>query len=76
LNDKKAQIKFSKNLSEEMSYALVDNLVVNTTSMISTAILMHRRGISSDLLQQRVGFIYDELLARNGLVAPTLKPTP
>jgi len=34
-----------------MSYSLVDNLVVTTTSMISTAILMHRRGISSDLLQ-------------------------
>jgi len=54
----------------------VDNLVVMTTSMISTAILMHRRGISKDLLNQRVGFIYDEILARNGLVSPTLKPTP
>lgn len=59
-----------------MCYALVDNLVVMTTSMISTAILMHRRGISQDLLNQRIGFIYDEILERNGLVSPTLKPTP
>jgi glycerol-3-phosphate O-acyltransferase len=42
--------KFSKKLAEQVSYTLVDNLVVMTTSMIATAILMHRRGISQDLL--------------------------
>lgn len=42
--------KFSKKLSEEMSYCLVDNLIVMNTSLIATAILMHRRGISLDLL--------------------------
>lgn len=58
-----------------MSYTLVDNLVVMTTSMIAASILMYRRGISSDLIHQRVGFIYEELLARKALVSPTLKPT-
>jgi hypothetical protein len=43
--------KFSKKLSEEMSYCLVDNLIVMNTSLIATAILMHRRGISLDLLE-------------------------
>ena len=42
--------KFSKKLSEEMSYCLVDNLIVMNTSLIATALLMHRRGISLDLL--------------------------
>ena len=42
--------KFSKKFEEELSYSLVDNLVVMTTSLIATVVLMNRRGISLDLL--------------------------
>ena len=39
-----------------------------TTSMLSAALLMHRRGISKDLLISRLMFVYNEVQARNGLV--------
>lgn len=68
--------KLIRKFGEELSYTQVDNLVVMTTSLISTVILMHRRGISLDLLQKRVGFVYDEIIARNGLISSTLPPTP
>ncbi len=54
----------------------MDNLVVMTTSLIATVILMNRRGISLDLLQKRVTFVYDEITARQGLISATLSPTP
>jgi hypothetical protein len=45
-----------------------------TTSIIATVLLMHRKGISLDLLVERVVFIYEEILARNGLVQINIKP--
>jgi hypothetical protein len=42
--------QFTKKFEDELSYCLVDNLVVMTTSLIATVILMNRRGISLDLL--------------------------
>jgi hypothetical protein len=57
-----------------MSYTQVDNLVIMTTSIIATVLLMHRRGISQDLLVERVVFIYDEILARKGIVQINIKP--
>jgi glycerol-3-phosphate O-acyltransferase len=57
-----------------MSYTQVDNLVIMTTSIIATVLLMHRKGISLDLLVERVVFIYEEILARKGLVQINIKP--
>jgi glycerol-3-phosphate O-acyltransferase len=68
--------KFSKNFKEELSYCLVDNLVVMTTSLVATVILMNRRGISLDLLEKRVAFVYDEISARKGIISTTLPTTP
>ena len=43
--------------------------------MLSAALLMHRRGISKDLLISRLMFVYNEVQARNGLVQLTIYPT-
>jgi hypothetical protein len=64
----------TKSLSDEISYTQVDNLVIMTTSIIATVLLMHRKGISLDLLVERVVFIYEEILARKGLVQINIKP--
>jgi hypothetical protein len=73
-NSKQFQ-NFVTNLGEVLSYNQVDNLVIMTTSLIATALLMHRRGLNIDLLHKRVCFIYDEIIARNGLVQVNIKPT-
>lgn len=44
-----------------------------STPMIATILLMHRKGISMDMLIKRVGWLYDEIKARKtevGLSAP------
>lgn len=45
-----------------------------TTSIVATILLMYRKGISKDLLVQRANFIYEEIIARNGLVQINIKP--
>ena len=52
-----------------------DNLVVMSTPMIATILLMHRRGISLDLLVKRVSWLYDEIRARKGEVGLTAAPS-
>lgn len=51
-------------LGTEISLLQTDNLVVMSTPLVATILLMHRRGISQDMLIKRVGWVYDELKAR------------
>ena len=37
-----------------------------STPLVASVLLMHRKGISLDLLIKRVGWVYDEIKARNG----------
>lgn len=37
-----------------------------STSLVATALLLHRKGISHELLVKRVTWIYDEIKARKG----------
>ena len=37
-----------------------------STSLVATALLLHRKGISNELLVKRVTWIYDEIKARGG----------
>ena len=46
-----------------------------TTSLIATAILLHRKGLNLELLHQRASFIYDEIVARGGLIQLNIRPT-
>ena len=45
-----------------------------TTSLIASVLLMHRKGLSKDLLHKRVAFIYDEIKARNGNLQINIRP--
>ena len=45
------------------------------TSLVASALLMHRRGINFDNLTQRVTLIYNELISREMTVAATRTPT-
>jgi glycerol-3-phosphate O-acyltransferase len=58
--------KFIQDLGEELTYQQVENLVTMSTPLIATILLMHRKGISHDLLIQRVGWLYEEIKARKG----------
>ena len=58
-----------------MSFQQVENLVVMSTSLVATVIIMHRRGISKDHLLNRVIFLYNEVLARGGIVQINIIPT-
>jgi hypothetical protein len=46
-----------------------------TTPLVATILLMHRKGISHDLLLKRVGWLYDELKSRKGEMALSFAPS-
>ena len=46
-----------------------------TTALVASALLMHRRGLSIDLLVKRVSFLYEEIQARNGILSSVIVPT-
>jgi len=46
-----------------------------STPIIATILLMHRRGISLDLLIKRVSWLYDEIKARKAEVGLTAAPS-
>ncbi len=62
-------------LGTELSYAQGDNLVVMSTPIIATILLMHRRGISLDMLIKRVSWLFDEIKARKAEVGLTAAPS-
>jgi uncharacterized protein YlaN (UPF0358 family) len=64
--DEKILKQLTRDLTTEISLVQVDNLVVMSTPLVATVLLMHRRGISLDLLIKRVQWLYDEIKARKG----------
>jgi hypothetical protein len=46
-----------------------------STPMIATILLMHRKGISMDMLIKRVVWVYDEIKARKAEVGLTAPPS-
>ena len=48
----------------EISLIQTENLVVMSTPLVASILLMHRRGISLDILIKRVDWVYKELRAR------------
>jgi glycerol-3-phosphate O-acyltransferase len=75
VKDEKATKSLIHDLGEELSYIQADNLVVMSTSMIATILLMHRKGISMDMLIKRVVWVYEELKARKADVGLTTPPS-
>lgn len=73
--NQEASKKLIADIGEELSLAQADNLVVMSTPMIATILLMHRRGISLDLLVKRVSWLFDEIKARKGEVGLTAAPS-
>jgi hypothetical protein len=46
-----------------------------STPLVATILLMHRRGISLDLMIKRVAWIYDEVKIRKGELSLLHPPT-
>jgi hypothetical protein len=46
-----------------------------STPIIATILLMHRRGISLDMLIKRVSWLYDEIKARKAEIGLTAAPS-
>jgi hypothetical protein len=46
-----------------------------STPIIATILLMHRRGISLDMLIKRVSWLFEEIKARKGEIGLTAAPS-
>ena len=59
-------------LSKELYESLSKNTVIMSTGPLATVLLEYRKGISNENLVNQVEYIYQELEARNALVAENL----
>lgn len=61
---------FVKDLSNEISFTLQKNAVIMATSLVASIILVNRKdGISEEILVKKVNWLYNEILARNGIMS-------
>ena len=60
----------------EISYSLVDNLVIMSTGMVASVLLMKRQGgYKEEDLLEKVSWLYNEILARNGSMSLNVQPS-
>jgi glycerone phosphate O-acyltransferase/fatty acyl-CoA reductase len=56
-------------LAYDIVYSMLDKIVVMPTSMVSALLLMHRRGISEDLLIKKMEWLSEQLQIRGAKTA-------
>lgn len=73
--DEAATKKLIDDLGQEISLIQGENLVVMSTPLVATILLMHKKGISQDMLISRVNWLYHEIKARKGELSLTSAPS-
>lgn len=58
-----------KSLCQNILEELSNNTVIMSTGPLATALLEHRKGISNEAMLQHIEYIYEEIKARNAVVA-------
>jgi glycerol-3-phosphate O-acyltransferase len=66
---------FIQSLETELTLKQIENQVIMTTSLVSTIILMYRKGINTDLLLKRIQWLYIELKERGADTCMGMMPT-
>lgn len=75
---KSEQVKkqFTQHLSMELVYTLSDNLVIMSTNIVAAMLLLKRQGgITEEELLKKIGWLYDEILARGANTSLNSRPT-